>query len=65
MSFANQDLVVEYLRTRGQGLASEVHPAPAEIDGEVARLKLAAMDLIIDHLTPEQRTYLSSWREGA
>jgi adenosylhomocysteinase len=64
MSFANQALVVEYLWTRGQGLAPAVHPVPAEIDGEVARLKLAAMDLAIDGLTPEQQTYLSSWREG-
>lgn len=64
MSFANQALVVEYLWTRGQGLAHDVHPVPAEIDAEVARLKLAAMGLAIDHLSSEQQTYLNSWREG-
>jgi adenosylhomocysteinase len=37
---------------------------PAEIDQEVARLKLASMDITIDELTEEQRKYLSSWEEG-
>jgi adenosylhomocysteinase len=64
MSFANQALAVEYLWTQGRDLAPEVHPVPAEIDGEVARLKLAAMGLAIDTLTSEQRNYLGSWREG-
>jgi adenosylhomocysteinase len=64
MSFANQALVVEYLWRQGQGLAAAVHPVPAEIDGEVARLKLAAMGLAIDSLTTAQQTYLGSWREG-
>lgn len=64
MSFANQALVVEYLWRRGLGLAADVHRVPAEIDDEVARLKLAAMGLTIDSLTTEQQTYLGSWREG-
>jgi len=64
MSFANQALAVEYLWTQGRDLAPEVHPVPAEIDGEVARLKLAAMGLAIDDLTTEQQNYLGSWREG-
>jgi adenosylhomocysteinase len=64
MSFANQALAVEYLWAQGRDLAPEVHPVPAEIDGEVARLKLAAMGLAIDALTTEQQTYLGSWREG-
>jgi len=37
---------------------------PAEIDREVARLKLAAMAISIDELTAQQRRYLSSWQEG-
>jgi len=37
---------------------------PDEIDHEIARLKLAAMGLEIDSLTPEQEEYLSSWEEG-
>ena len=64
MSFANQALVVEYLWQQGRDLAPGVYPVPAEIDGEVARLKLAAMGLAIDDLTSEQQNYLSSWREG-
>ena len=64
MSFANQALAVEYLWTQGRDLAPEVHPVPAEIDGEVARLKLAAMGFAIDDLTTEQQNYLGSWREG-
>ena len=64
MSFANQALAVEYLWSQGRDLAPEVHPVPAEIDSEVARLKLAAMGLAIDDLTTEQQNYLGSWREG-
>jgi adenosylhomocysteinase len=41
-----------------------VYPVPTEIDKEVARLKLRAMDVEIDTLTPEQEAYLRSWEEG-
>ncbi|HZV49171.1 MAG TPA: adenosylhomocysteinase, partial [Candidatus Dormibacteraeota bacterium] len=41
-----------------------VYDVPAEIDGEVARLKLQAMGVEIDTLTEEQRRYLESWEEG-
>jgi adenosylhomocysteinase len=64
MSFANQALCVEYLATRPQRLPADVYPVPAEIDQEVARLKLASMNITIDELTEEQRKYLSSWEEG-
>jgi len=37
---------------------------PADIDAEVARLKLKAMDIEIDTLTDEQQRYLTSWEEG-
>jgi adenosylhomocysteinase len=37
---------------------------PVEIDKEVARLKLRAMDVDIDVLTPEQDLYLHSWQQG-
>ena len=64
MSFANQALAAEYLvRNRGK-IAPSVIPVPEAIDREVARLKLAALDVAIDELTPEQRTYLESWHEG-
>ena len=37
---------------------------PAEIDKEIARLKLATMGVEIDTLTEEQAHYLASWDEG-
>jgi adenosylhomocysteinase len=37
---------------------------PAEIDREVARLKLAALGVTIDEMTPEQLKYSTSWQEG-
>jgi len=64
MSFANQVLAAVYLATRDRRLDNAVHPVPAEIDREVARLKLAAMRIGIDKLTAEQVRYLSSWEEG-
>ena len=64
MSFANQALGIEYLVKQGSALENKVYPVPDEIDHEIARLKLAAMGLEIDSLTPEQEEYLSSWEEG-
>ena len=37
---------------------------PEDIDNEIARLKLATMDIDIDKLTEEQAKYLASWDEG-
>lgn len=64
MSFADQALCVEYLATRPQRLPVDVYTVPTEIDEEVARLKLASMNITIDELTDEQRKYLSSWETG-
>jgi adenosylhomocysteinase len=64
MSFANQALCVEYLVKRGKGLAPKVYPVPEEVDNEVGKLKLRAMGITIDILTPEQRKYLESWEAG-
>ncbi len=62
MSFANQALSAEYLvKNRGR-LEPRVYRVPAEIDEEVARLKLRALNVEIDSLTPEQRKYLESWQ---
>ncbi len=62
MSFANQALSVEYLvKNRGR-LERKVYNVPAEIDSEVARLKLRSMGIEIDVLTEEQKRYLSSWK---
>jgi adenosylhomocysteinase len=64
MSFANQALSVEYLKRRAGAIAPQVIPVPADVDREVARLKLGAMGIRIDVLTPEQEAYLASWSEG-
>jgi len=64
MSFANQALCAKYLVKNRGNIANGVHSVPPEIDCEVARLKLAALAIAIYELTPEQRTYLNSWREG-
>ena len=64
MSFANQALAAEFVVQRGAMLAKDVHRIPAELDREIARLKLQAMGVTIDTLTPEQQKYLASWDLG-
>ncbi len=64
MSFANQALSLEYMARNADTLQKKVYSVPAEIDKEIARLKLAAMGVDIDVLTPEQVAYLNSWEEG-
>jgi len=64
MSFANQALCAAYMRQHAHELANTVYPVPEAIDREVARLKLSAMGIAIDTLTPEQERYLQSWQEG-
>jgi adenosylhomocysteinase len=64
MSFANQALAVEWLVQHRGELEVGVYPVPADIDAEVARLKLHAMGVEIDHLTKEQEEYLRSWEQG-
>jgi adenosylhomocysteinase len=64
MSFADQALSVEWISRTYESLEKRVYDVPAEIDLEVARLKLATMGVSIDELTPEQRAYLTSWNEG-
>jgi adenosylhomocysteinase len=64
MSFANQALAAEYLAKSAVQLEKRVYRVPMEIDKEIARLKLKAMGVAIDTLTPEQEKYLSSWEMG-
>jgi adenosylhomocysteinase len=64
MSFANQALAVEWIVENHATLEKRVYPVPEEIDREVARMKLHAMGVEIDALTPEQEHYLSSWEQG-
>jgi adenosylhomocysteinase len=64
MSFANQALACEYLVKNKGELAPGLHSIPTEVDREIARLKLQAMGIIIDSLTPEQVEYINSWTAG-
>jgi len=64
MSFANQALASEYIVRESRHLERTVHPVPESIDSEIARLKLRAMGVPIDGLTPQQKSYLSSWEMG-
>jgi len=64
MSFANQALAAEYLVKNHKSLEKKVYPVPEDLDKKVARLKLEAMGVKIDKLTPEQEEYLASWSEG-
>lgn len=64
MSFANQALGLEHLvKNRGK-LSTGVYPVPADLDDNVAALKLTSLGVTIDTLTEEQKEYLSSWQEG-
>ncbi len=64
MSFANQALGSEYMLVHAKEMLPRVHTLPAEIDKEIARLKLHSMGIHIDTLTPEQEKYLNSWESG-
>jgi adenosylhomocysteinase len=65
MSFSDQALTAEWLARESTSLTPGVVDVPAEIDKEVARLKLASMDIDIDVLTPAQAEYLNSWQHGS
>ncbi len=64
MSFSNQALCVRYIIENHEQLNKEVYPVPAEIDEEVAKLKLKSMGIEVEELTPEQHEYLESWELG-
>ena len=58
MSFAIQALCAVYLAEHGGGLENKLYDVPEAIDREVAMLKVAAMQLGLDMLTPEQQNYV-------
>ncbi len=64
MSFAGQAMAAKYLLDNKGKLENRVYTVPEEVDQEIARIKLAAMGIQIDVLTPEQVKYLNSWEEG-
>jgi adenosylhomocysteinase len=64
MSFANQALAAGYIVREGRSLEARVYSVPEEIDNEIARLKLASMNIEIDELSEEQEIYMNSWESG-
>jgi len=64
MSFANQALGAEFLLEKAQTLERKVYSIPESIDDSIAKLKLQAMGIKIDRLTPAQKKYLASWEMG-
>ncbi|MFA5295231.1 MAG: adenosylhomocysteinase [Methanoregulaceae archaeon] len=64
LSFALQALCALHIARHGRGLSPGVYAVPETIDEEVARIKLRALGIAIDALTPEQEHYLGSWTEG-
>ena len=64
MSFANQALSLEYMKKNYTTLQKNVYSVPADIDNEIARLKLISMGIVIDALSAQQVAYLSSWEQG-
>jgi adenosylhomocysteinase len=63
-SFCGQALAVEYLVKNKDSLTPGVINLPEEIDDEIAKLQLDAMNIKIDKLTVEQEKYLNDWHEG-
>ena len=64
MSFANQALAAEHIVDNHHGMVPGVYTLPSEIDKDIAALKLNAMGMTFDELTPEQSKYLNSWESG-
>jgi adenosylhomocysteinase len=64
MSFANQALCSEYMIKNHASLENRVYAVPEDLDKQVAKMKLDAMSVKIDRLTPDQEHYLASWSEG-
>ncbi|MGF1491922.1 MAG: adenosylhomocysteinase [Microcoleaceae cyanobacterium] len=64
MSFANQALACEYLAKNKGELEPGLYSIPDDVDKEIARLKLVAMGIEIDAMTPEQVEYTNSWTVG-
>ena len=64
MSFANQALAVEYLVQQKGQLPHRLLTLPMALDYQIAELKLGAMNIQIDTLSPAMQDYLSSWNMG-
>jgi adenosylhomocysteinase len=65
LAFATQALTAQWLIGTAESLGVGVHRVPVSIDREVAALELAATGVVIDTLTPEQVSYLTTWGPDA
>ena len=64
MSFAVQALTTEWSVKNAKKLTNQVYNVPAHIDHDVSSVKLKAMGVKLEQLTPEQKKYLASWEMG-
>jgi adenosylhomocysteinase len=64
LSFSDQAIAAEWIVENADRLEPKVYRLPAELDRDVARMKLHAMDGSLEPLTEEQADYLSSWEHG-
>jgi adenosylhomocysteinase len=64
MSFANQSLSAEFMVQHHAELGKKVYTVPQHLDDEIAKVKLATMNVNVDDLTEEQVKYLASWDQG-
>jgi adenosylhomocysteinase len=64
MSFANQALAVEHLVQHKGQLENHLMTVPEALDYRIAELKLNALGVHIDSLTPDMVAYMSSWNMG-
>lgn len=64
MSFANQALCAEHIVKNASKLKNIVYGVPEKVDTSIADMKLRALNVKIDILTPQQHKYLNSWEMG-
>jgi adenosylhomocysteinase len=62
LSFTVQALAIHYLARHHRELPPGVHPLPAEIDREIAAIKLETLGVSIDSLTAEQVEIRRRWQ---
>jgi adenosylhomocysteinase len=63
LTFAIQALCAHHLANYHGSMQKQVHLLPKEIDDEVARIKMDAVGMGVDSLTPEQEEFLANWRD--
>jgi adenosylhomocysteinase len=62
LSFSVQALAIYHLARHKGELAPGVHALPAEIDREIASIKLETLGVGIDRLTPDQEEHRRRWQ---